>query len=259
MGFKLPGKSITSGTSAHRSALKMKEEANAASALKYTKPKEPTPPPKEKDPNIGKKGLYKSDKSWAEGQASAKASGRDLDALVKQRGGLKKDSDEYNVVQNQINRALGNKKVHGETKTTEGKTTTTVKPGIRTTAKTTKRGEGNILGAKTKVTTEGTTSKGDKYTKTTKLKGTGTEGEGKTIMGVGGVRKAKTTTTTKKATGDRDVKLKTKYSPTGEITKKKTTVKEGGVVIKTKTKDDKTKRKTRKKGGIFSKRTKKVK
>ena len=36
MGFKLPGKSMTSGTSAHRSALKMKEQENAASALKAT-------------------------------------------------------------------------------------------------------------------------------------------------------------------------------------------------------------------------------
>ena len=34
MGFKLPGKSMTSGTSAHSSALKMKEAENTASALK---------------------------------------------------------------------------------------------------------------------------------------------------------------------------------------------------------------------------------
>ena len=36
MGFKLPGKSITSGTSAHSSALKMVAEQKAASALKKT-------------------------------------------------------------------------------------------------------------------------------------------------------------------------------------------------------------------------------
>ena len=36
MGFKLPGKSMTSGTSAHSSALKMKAEADTASALKKT-------------------------------------------------------------------------------------------------------------------------------------------------------------------------------------------------------------------------------
>tara|TARA_R110002051_G_scaffold317773_1_gene399346 strand:+ start:1497 stop:2135 length:639 start_codon:yes stop_codon:yes gene_type:complete len=36
MGFKLPGKSITSGTSGHSSALKMRESENAASALKQT-------------------------------------------------------------------------------------------------------------------------------------------------------------------------------------------------------------------------------
>ena len=36
MGFKLPGKSITSGTSGHRSALKMVAKQKAASALKAT-------------------------------------------------------------------------------------------------------------------------------------------------------------------------------------------------------------------------------
>ena len=34
MGFKLPGRSIISGTSAHSSALKMKAEANAAAKMK---------------------------------------------------------------------------------------------------------------------------------------------------------------------------------------------------------------------------------
>ena len=34
MGFKLPGKSIISGTSAHSSALKMKAEADAAAKMK---------------------------------------------------------------------------------------------------------------------------------------------------------------------------------------------------------------------------------
>jgi hypothetical protein len=40
MGFKLPGKSITSGTAGHSSALKMKAEADAASALKQTEERE---------------------------------------------------------------------------------------------------------------------------------------------------------------------------------------------------------------------------
>ena len=100
MGFKLPGQSIHSGTSAHRSALKMKAQ-ELASALK------------QKD--IGKKGLYKSDKSWKEGQESAKKDNQNLDALVKKRKGLEKGSNEYNKTQNAINKALGNKKRYAVT------------------------------------------------------------------------------------------------------------------------------------------------
>ena len=40
MGFKLPGKSMTSGTAGHSSALKMKAEANTASALKQAEERE---------------------------------------------------------------------------------------------------------------------------------------------------------------------------------------------------------------------------
>jgi hypothetical protein len=144
MAFKMNGSpaklGTISGAAGHSSALKMKAKADAASALK------------QKDPNIGKKGLYKSDKSWKEGEASAKSSGRDLNELVKIRKGLKKGSDEYNVVQNQINKALGNKKVHGATSSTEtkGKTTTTTsnKPGISSNVSSTK----TTRGGKKKVT-----------------------------------------------------------------------------------------------------------
>ena len=97
MGFKLPGKSMTSGTSAHSSALKMRTEQIAASALK-----------------LGKKGLYASDMSWKEGAAKAETEGNDLNALTKARKGLKKGSFEYNKVQNKINSALGNKKRYDE-------------------------------------------------------------------------------------------------------------------------------------------------
>ena len=163
MGFKLPGKSIQSGTSGHRSALKMITEQRATSALKVVEPTEEeikadeeleemsdaefqeieelekerekiqkqkdkdnppaninddtddkTKPKKKKDPNIGKKGLYKSDKSWKEGTAKAKSEGSDLNALVKKRKGLKKGSYEYNKVQNKINSALGNKTRYDE-------------------------------------------------------------------------------------------------------------------------------------------------
>jgi hypothetical protein len=133
MGFKLPGKSMTSGTSAHSSALKMRESENAASALKQTEPK-------------------MAEKDWKKGQESAKSSGRDLDALVKSRKGMKKGSDEYNVVQNQINKALGSKKRHGTTSSTatKGKTTTTSKvtPGLSSSAASTK----TTRGGKKKVT-----------------------------------------------------------------------------------------------------------
>tara|TARA_R110002012_G_scaffold318906_1_gene538106 strand:- start:28 stop:954 length:927 start_codon:yes stop_codon:yes gene_type:complete len=130
MGFKLPGKSMTSGTSAHSSALKMRAEQNAASALKQVEKK-------------------MAEADWKKGQKSAKGTGRDLDALVKKRGGLKKGSDEYNVVQNQINKALGSKKRHGVTTVatdTKGKKTSNVKttPGIsdlKVTEKTRKSGE----------------------------------------------------------------------------------------------------------------------
>ena len=120
MGFNLPGKSMTSGTSAHSSALKMRAEQNAASALKQNM----------------------SNKNWETGQANAKSKGRDLDALVKSRKGLKKGSDEYNIVQNQINKALGSDKRHGVTESTSEKgknsSTTKVTPGISTKTSTTK-------------------------------------------------------------------------------------------------------------------------
>jgi len=97
MGFKLPGKSMTSGTSAHSSALKMRTEQIAASALK-----------------LGEKGLYASDMSWKEGTAKAETEGNDLNALKTARNGFEKGSFEYNKVQNKINSALGNKKRYDE-------------------------------------------------------------------------------------------------------------------------------------------------
>jgi len=71
--------------------------------------------PKKKK-NIGKKGLYMSDKSWAEGKATSKEMGGDLDSWTKERREMKKNnpdyktSNEYAKVQNKINEALGNKK-----------------------------------------------------------------------------------------------------------------------------------------------------
>lgn len=66
-------------------------------------------------------------KTWKEGMD---ASGGNLNELVKQRNAAKKGSDEYNKVQNQINKALGSKKTHGKTETSSGskKTTSTGAP-----------------------------------------------------------------------------------------------------------------------------------
>ena len=221
--------------------------AGHASALKYraNTPEPSAPPKEEKDPNIGKKGLYKSDKSWKEGEASAKKAGGDLNALVKQREGLDKGSDEYAAVQNQINKALGNKKRRGVTETTEtkgGKTTTTdTTPGIKTEAITTQRGGKKV----TKAEETGT------YTKTVKMKGSGKSGEGADVGGAKGVRKSKVKLDYKEGAQNRpeSIKVKRKYSKEGDITKKKVTTKKDDVVTKAITKGDKTRVKTRKKGG----------
>jgi len=121
MGFKLPGKSITSGTSAHRSALKMRAEENAASALKQMwsaeelakdpAKKEQMKKNQEKAKTVSKK---MPDADWKKGQKKAKEAGHNLDDLVKQRKGLKKGTTEYNKVQNKINAALGSKKRYDE-------------------------------------------------------------------------------------------------------------------------------------------------
>lgn len=56
---------------------------------------------------------YGGTKTWSEGSKSAKSStGMSLNQLVSKRGQTKKGSNEYNAIQNQINKALGSKKVH---------------------------------------------------------------------------------------------------------------------------------------------------
>lgn len=144
MGFNLPGKSMTSGTSAHSSALKMKEQENTASALKQMeitreelKGSGARIASKDQDKLVvsatgssygGEKGeKTKLDPSkkhhkailetrWKKGD---KASGGTLNELVKQRKGLKKGTAEYAEVQNKINKALGSKKVHKATVASE--------------------------------------------------------------------------------------------------------------------------------------------
>ncbi len=254
------------GTAGHASALKMKAEADAASALKQEdKPtgyhtrgteaykdrfrpggdlenrEKPTGWHTKGSDMYGGGNVKGGTRSWRSGE---KANPK-LNELVKQRKGLDKGSSEYAAIQNQINKALGSKKRRGVTTTTKGDTKTTTTPGIATTDTTTKRG-----GKKVTMDTKYESGK----TVTSKFKGSGKEGEGATVKtgqgDVVGVRKAKTKTTTGKGTDD---KLKTKYDKSGEITKQKKTVKKGDVVTKTITKgtgDDVTKRvKTRKRGG----------
>ena len=126
------------GTAGHSSALKMKADADAASALKQmtikdrqgddvvvsATGKEMTYKGKTMplDPSKEKSGYDKDilEKRWKKGD---KASGGTLNELVKQRKGLKKGTPEYAKVQNKINEALGSKKRYDE-----GTTTTTEEP-----------------------------------------------------------------------------------------------------------------------------------
>jgi hypothetical protein len=157
MAFKMNGSpakmGTISGTAGHGSALKMKAEENAASALKKLSPDEKTAHDAFMEGSFGKK-MPNAD--WAKGQKKAKSSGRDLDALVKSRKGMKKGSDEYNATQNQINDALGSKKVHGanSSTTTKGKksTTTSSKPGLSTKVESNKLKKNVLSGATTDIT-----------------------------------------------------------------------------------------------------------
>lgn len=105
MGFKLPGKSIQSGTSTHSSALKMVTEQRAASALKQK--------------------AYGGTKTWAQGQ---KDSGGTLNDITKSQRAYekemkakdpswnKREDNNWKKTQNKINAALGSKKVYDVTK-----------------------------------------------------------------------------------------------------------------------------------------------
>lgn len=87
---------------------KMKKTLQEHSRIIHKKYIDKTKPTK--TPKIGKKGLYASDKSWGEGVETSKEMGGNLNEWVKQRKGLKRGTEEYNIVQNKINEALGNPK-----------------------------------------------------------------------------------------------------------------------------------------------------
>jgi len=144
MGFKLPGKSIQSGTAGHSSALKMRSE-QIASAFKQVNLKTgnvgiPALEAKKKEegkPHLSKKGNEMAgDKAWsAADKKSVKSTGDSLDNLIKTRSGQKKGSDEYNTTQNKINSAMGSKKVHATKAASQSKETQAKKAIVDTKAK----------------------------------------------------------------------------------------------------------------------------
>jgi len=152
-----------SGTAGHSSALKMKADADAASALKQKEERETSwwrgeegLIPDELQPNVNRPKVKTehgknveaekeaekttketnkkvedkkmSNKDWKKGMEK---SGGTLNELVKQRKGLKKGTPEYAKVQNKINEALGSKKRYdeGATTTTTGESTITTTTG----------------------------------------------------------------------------------------------------------------------------------
>ena len=139
MGFKMNGSpakmGTIQGTAGHSSALKMKVEADAASALKQMEVKRKDAGVTKADDgsvtfnatgtefNTNKRDGIKtvkvnpnskvhkklSEQRWKQGD---KASGGTLNELVADRKKHKKGSAEYAEIQNKINKALGSKKVH---------------------------------------------------------------------------------------------------------------------------------------------------
>jgi hypothetical protein len=153
MGFKMNGSpakmGTIQGTAGHSSALKMKAEADTASALKQMEIKKEELKGSGATLNKGDKIIVDAtgssytgvsgkkhkldatkskahkgvlDTRWKKGD---KASGGTLNELVKQRKGVTKGTPEYNKIQNQINAALGSKKRYDEGPVATEQTTTT--------------------------------------------------------------------------------------------------------------------------------------
>jgi len=131
MGFKLKSGNKPSfksmGSSPNKSAFKAtdsdtdKANSDAADAL-YRQFDVPTP-----DESIAKD---KAEERWAGGNVKAsKNTGRSLDSLVKTRKGLKKGSPEYNAIQNEINKSLGDSTRHEQQRKTKVGDMTIVKKG----------------------------------------------------------------------------------------------------------------------------------
>jgi len=72
----------------------------------------------------------KAEERWAGGNEKAsKHTGRSLDSLVKTRKGLEKGSPEYNAIQNEINKSLGDSTRHEQQRKTKVDDMTIVKKG----------------------------------------------------------------------------------------------------------------------------------
>ena len=119
MGFKLKSGNKPSfkgmGSSPNKSAFKAVEGDNDAHVQAY---------------NAEKAAKAKAEERWAGGNEKAsKNTGRSLDSLVKTRKGLEKGSPEYNAIQNEINKSLGDSTRHEQQRKTKVDDMTIVKKG----------------------------------------------------------------------------------------------------------------------------------
>ena len=168
------------------------------------------------------KRAYGGTKTYSEGSKDAKAAtGMTLNQLVAKRKGLKKGSPEYNKIQNQINKALGSKVRHEETK----KNVTVKDDSGKTTIKD-KRG-GAEAGGRTVV------------------KNKTAEGRTKVVTDKEGVKKS--VSVTGKDTKDRSDDVKTTARRT----------KDGGTATRTRTATDVTKTRTDAEGKATSTKSRK--
>ena len=304
MGFKLPGKSITEGTSGHRSALKMQAEANASPAkygglivkgaqrllpavikkapkiinkskgkiidvvgktvpstsskilskaktigkhilgytaldagINYFFPGDDGQSASESQSELDKitKTKKKSNGAYNRAAKRGEGMGYDLNDLVRQRKTVKKGSDEYNAIQNKINKAYGVKKRHGATNVsttgTKGvfggkdvKTTTRNTPGISDfQAETvTSRGGRKKVTTKRYEDDKGVTTKKHK----SKYRKSGVEKKRKSVYKTDWDKDGKI---------DKKTRVKVKKDASGNVKRKKVVTKEGGVRTVTKT------------------------
>ena len=132
MAFKM-NKPLQMGTAGHKAAVA--KHKSAAPKKAYNTP--------------AKKEHVKMDNErWSAGSAKAKsATGKSLNELVAMRKKLEKGSPEYNRIQNEINKALGNKKRHE----TEKKTVIKDKDAGTKTVIKDKKGGSEVEGGKTVV------------------------------------------------------------------------------------------------------------